>query len=106
LEAPLIRLGKTQVQIWVCPRRQKWRLITSQRLLVTTFWGEAMSLRFRERGRSTCYAKLFKTPLRVNGGLSFSQEIVTTEVKGWITKNSVPKWGDPQENRCIIHHST
>jgi hypothetical protein len=23
--------------------------------------------------------------------LSFSQEIATTEVKGWITKNSVPK---------------
>jgi hypothetical protein len=25
------------------------------------------------------------------GRLSFSQEIATTEVKGWITKNSVPK---------------
>jgi hypothetical protein len=29
--------------------------------------------------------------LRVNRGLSFSWEIATTEVKGWITKNSVPK---------------
>jgi hypothetical protein len=40
------------------------------------------------------------------GEVSFSQEIVTTEVKGWITKNSVPKQGDSQENRCIIHHPT
>jgi hypothetical protein len=28
--------------------------------------------------------------------LSFSQEIVTTEVKGWITKNSVPKGETPK----------
>jgi hypothetical protein len=27
----------------------------------------------------------------VLGALSFSQEIATTEVKGWITKNSAPK---------------
>jgi hypothetical protein len=52
------------------------------------------------------YAKVCKTPPRVNRGLSFSQEIVTTEVKGWITKNSVPKGGDSQKNRCIIHHYT
>jgi hypothetical protein len=32
-----------------------------------------------------------KTPLRINRGFSFSQEIVITGVKGWITKNSVPK---------------
>jgi hypothetical protein len=51
-EAPLVRLVRTRVQIQVCLRRQKGRLITSQRLLVTTFWGEAMSLRFREQGRS------------------------------------------------------
>jgi hypothetical protein len=43
-----------------------------------------------------CYAKVCKTPLRVNGGLSFSREIVTTEVKGWITKNSVPKVETPK----------
>jgi hypothetical protein len=48
---------------------------------------------------------MYKIPLRV-GGLSFSWEIITTEVKGWITKNLVPKREDSQENRCIIHHST
>jgi hypothetical protein len=52
------------------------------------------------------YSKMCKITLRVNGGLSFSWEIVITEVKEWITKNSVPKRGDSQENRCIIHHST
>jgi hypothetical protein len=36
-------------------------------------------------------AKMCKTPLRVNGELNFTQEIAVTEVKGWITKNSVPK---------------
>jgi hypothetical protein len=30
-------------------------------------------------------------PPRVNGSLSFSWEIDTTEVKGWITKNPVLK---------------
>jgi hypothetical protein len=34
--------------------------------------------------------KVCETPPSVNGGLSFSREIVTSEVKGWI-KNSVPK---------------
>jgi hypothetical protein len=55
--APLIRLVRTQVQIQSCLSRQKGRLITSQRLLVTAFWGEAMSLRFREWGRSTVLCK-------------------------------------------------
>jgi hypothetical protein len=32
------------------------------------------------------YEKVCKTPLRVNGDLSFSQETVITEIKGWITK--------------------
>jgi hypothetical protein len=27
-----------------------------------------------------------ETPLRVNGGLSFSQKMATTKVKEWITK--------------------
>jgi hypothetical protein len=49
----LIRLTRIWVQIQASPRRQKGRLITSQRLLVTTFWGEAVSLRFREQVRST-----------------------------------------------------
>jgi hypothetical protein len=40
----------------------------------------------------------------LGGGLSFSWKIVTTEVKGWITKNSVPKGGNSHENTCIIHH--
>jgi hypothetical protein len=31
--------------------------------------------------------------LQVLGRLSFSWKIATTEVKGWITKNSVPKKG-------------
>jgi hypothetical protein len=53
-----------------------------------------------------CYEKVCKTPLRVNGSLSFSQEIVTTEVKGWITKKFSSKGGDSQENSCITHHST
>jgi hypothetical protein len=35
-----------------------------------------------------------KTLSRVNKGLSFSWEIVMTEVKGWIIKNSVPKRGE------------
>jgi hypothetical protein len=39
------------------PRRQKGRLITSQRLLVTTDWGEAVSLRFRGQGRSSVLCK-------------------------------------------------
>jgi hypothetical protein len=47
-----------------------------------------------------------KTPPRANRRLSFSQEIVTTEVKEWITKHSDPKGGDSQENRCIIQYST
>jgi hypothetical protein len=33
-----------------------------------------------------CYAKVFTIPPRVNRGFSFSWEIATTEVKGWITK--------------------
>jgi hypothetical protein len=45
------------------------------------------------------------TPLRVEG-LSFSWEIITNDDKGWITKNSIPKGGDSQENRYIIHHSS
>jgi hypothetical protein len=43
-----------------------------------------------------CYAKVCKTPPRVNEGLSFSREIATTEVKGWITKNLVPKGETPK----------
>jgi hypothetical protein len=54
LEAQLIRLVRTQVQIQACLRRQKESLINSQQdTLVTTFWGETMSVRFREQGRST-----------------------------------------------------
>jgi hypothetical protein len=44
---------RTQVQTQTCLRRQKGRLITSQRPLITTFWGETVSLRFREWGGST-----------------------------------------------------
>jgi hypothetical protein len=52
--ASFIRLVRTQVQIQACPRRQKERLITSQRLLVTTSNpGETVSLRFRKWGGST-----------------------------------------------------
>jgi hypothetical protein len=43
-----------------------------------------------------CYVKACKTPSRVNRGLSFSQEIVTTEVMGWITENSVLKGENPE----------
>jgi hypothetical protein len=46
------------------------------------------------------------TSLRVGWGLSISWEIVPTEVKGRITKNSVPKEEDSQENKCILEHST
>jgi hypothetical protein len=54
LGTPLTRLVKTQVQIQACLRRQKESLINSQRdTLVTAFWGEIMSLRFREWGGST-----------------------------------------------------
>jgi hypothetical protein len=50
----LIRLVRTQVWIQACLRRQKGRLITSQRPLVTTSnHGETMSLRFWEQGGST-----------------------------------------------------
>jgi hypothetical protein len=46
---------KTQVQIQACLRRQKGSLIKSQNrdTLVPTFWGETMSLRFREQCGST-----------------------------------------------------
>jgi hypothetical protein len=48
----LFVLVRTQVQIQACLRRQKERLITSQRPLLTTYWGETVSLRFREWGGS------------------------------------------------------
>jgi hypothetical protein len=51
------RLVRTQVQIQAHPRRQNGTLNTSQRPLVTAFWGEAVSLRFREQGRSTVLCK-------------------------------------------------
>jgi hypothetical protein len=47
------------------------------------------------------FANVCKTPTRVNRSLQFSGEIVTTEVKGWITKNSVLKWELPREQ---MHH--
>jgi hypothetical protein len=106
LEAPLIRLVRTWVRIQACPRKQKGKLIASQRLLVTAFWGEACLSGSGSKAEVLCYAKVCMTPLRVKRCLSFSQQIVTTEVKRWITKNSVPNGGDSQENRCIIHHST
>jgi hypothetical protein len=53
LEALLVRLVKTWVEIQACLRRQTGRLITSQRQIVTTFWGETVSLRLREWGAST-----------------------------------------------------
>jgi hypothetical protein len=34
--------------------RQKGKLITSQRYLSSTIWGEIMSLKLREWGRSVC----------------------------------------------------
>jgi hypothetical protein len=58
LEAPLIRLLRTWVQIQTCLRRQKGWLITSQKLLVTAFWGEALSLSFRERNTVLCKSVL------------------------------------------------
>jgi hypothetical protein len=42
-EAPLIGRVRIQVQIQTCPRRQKGRLITSQRPQINAFWGEAIS---------------------------------------------------------------
>jgi hypothetical protein len=60
----------------------------------TAFWGEVcLSV---SGSRAEICAKACKTPPRVNWDLSFSREIVTTEVKGWITKSSVPKRGDSQ----------
>jgi hypothetical protein len=52
LGASLFILEGIGVQIQTCLRRQKGSLITSQRPLVTACWGETLSLRFRERGRS------------------------------------------------------
>jgi hypothetical protein len=44
----LFILVRTQVWIQACLRRQKGRLNTSQRILVTACWGETVSLRFRK----------------------------------------------------------
>jgi hypothetical protein len=92
--------------MWACPRRQKGRLITSQRPLVIAFWSEARSVRFREQVEALCCTKVCKTPPRVNRGLTSSWEVVTPEGKGWMAKTSVPKKGDSQEKRCIIHQPT
>jgi hypothetical protein len=51
-EAPLFRLVRTQVRIQACHRRQKKRLITSQRSLITTFLGKTVFLRFREHSKT------------------------------------------------------
>jgi hypothetical protein len=50
-----------------------------------------------------CYAKVCKTPPRVNRDLKFSQEIVTNEAKGWLTKKFSSKRGRlPREQ---MHHT-
>jgi hypothetical protein len=99
--------GKNPGQIQTCLRRQKVRLITSQRLLVTAFWGETVSP-FQGVGRGAevlCYVKVYETPPRVRGAISFSWEIATTKVKGWTTKIQFQR-GRLTENRCIIHYSS
>jgi hypothetical protein len=98
-------LVRTQVRIQTCLRRQTGRLITSQRSLNNPIWGETGSLRLREQGKSVWDT----SRVGGGGGLSFSQEIATNEVKGWITKKFSSHSSceeDSQESGCIIHHCT
>jgi hypothetical protein len=54
LGVPYIRLLRTQLQIQACLRKQKGRLINSQRHQGNAlFGGETVSFRVRELGRST-----------------------------------------------------
>jgi hypothetical protein len=57
----------------------------SNHLLVSQVWGV---------GWKCCAIQ--KTPPRVNGDLSFSWEIITTEVKGWIKKNQFQRGETPK----------
>jgi hypothetical protein len=50
--APPVRLVRTQVWIQACLKRQKGRLITSQRPPSNPTWGKTRSLRFRDWGES------------------------------------------------------
>jgi hypothetical protein len=59
---------RTWVQIQACLWRQKGRLITSQRLLVTAFWGEACLSGSGSRAEVLCYVKVCETSPRSKGG--------------------------------------
>jgi hypothetical protein len=74
-EAPLFRLARTRVHIQACLRRQKGRLITSQRSLVTTVWGETVSLKFREQGgRKYCAVWKCMRHIQELGGWAFPRK--------------------------------
>jgi hypothetical protein len=61
LGALVTRMVGTQLQIQACLRRQKQRLITSQRHLSKALLGGAtMSFRFKERGRSIVLCECMK----------------------------------------------
>jgi hypothetical protein len=67
------------------PQEAEGRLITSQRPLVTAFGVKPFLSGSGRQVEVLCYVKVYKTPQEL-AGLSFSQEIATTEVKGWIKK--------------------